>query len=384
MDRWSPQHFKKSGLDNLVDPDILTNALKIAAQIKNAHPDLPPIFSLRHLAHLAGVDYNLLRMTVARAGGDPYTTFKLKKSDRKSYRIICAPENYLLNTQRWISKNILSLISPHESSVAYSKKCKIRSAASIHCECRWLIKLDITNFFESFSEIAVYRVFRSLGYQPLISFEMARICTRLGSLTRARSRNRWRSKDCRYNVIDAYNRSRIGHIPQGAPTSPMLTNLALRVFDKDLTQISNDFGLYYTRYADDMHFSTKDHIFNRKKCEDFISILYKRISSEGFSPNISKTRIYTPGARKIVLGLLVDGKIPKLTKEFRSNIRMHLHFLKHESVGPALHAQARGFDSVMGLRNHILGLINYAAQIQPELALEWMEEFNSIKWGPSI
>ncbi|MDH5547694.1 MAG: reverse transcriptase family protein [Gammaproteobacteria bacterium] len=384
MHHWNPQQFRKAAEEEELDPKVLDNAVSNAEIIRTIDPRLPPVFSLRHLAHYAEVDYSLLRRTVERDGDEPYISFKLKKNGKSTFRIICAPDTFLLKTQRWIAQNILSVGAQHHSSVAYAKSCNIVDAASIHCGCRWLIKLDVANFFESFSEIAAYRVFRSFGYQALISFEMARLCTRLGGHTHARSGSRWYVRPNHNYKIDGYKNGRIGHIPQGAPTSPMLTNLALRDFDRDIESIAAEYGMYYTRYADDMFFSTKDQSFNREKGRNIIAKLYARMKAEGFRPNIAKTRMHSPGARKIVLGLLVDGVAPKLTREFRSKIRMHLHYLKHEKIGPALHAQKRGFDSVMGLKNHIEGLISYAHQVQPELGARWRDEFHKIEWGAYV
>lgn len=384
MHHWNPQQFRKAAEDQGVDPIVVGNAISCAQLIRSVDPRLPPIFSLRHLAHYVDVDYSLLRKVVARNGAEPYTIFRLKKNGKSTYRIICAPDTYLLKTQRWIAQDILSVGTQHHSSVAYAKNCNIVDAARIHCGCRWLIKLDVANFFESFSEIAAYRVFRSLGYQALISFEMARLCTRLGSHTNTRSGKRWRVRQSHSYKINDYRNCRIGHVPQGAPTSPMLTNLALRSFDQDIENIAVDYGMYYTRYADDMFFSTKDISFNRNRGREIISKLYERMKTEGFRPNITKTRIQSPGARKIVLGLLVDGVAPKLTREFRSKTRMHLHYMRHKEIGPALHAQKRGFDSVMGLKNHVEGLISYANQVQPDLGARWRDEFNKIEWGASV
>ena len=164
----------------------------------------------------------------------------------------------------------------------------------------------------------------------------------------------------------------------------MLTNLALREFDQDIESTAAGYGMYYTRYADDMFFSTKDLSFNRSRGREIIAKLYERMKKEGFRPNITKTRIYSPGSRKVVLGLLVDGVVPKLTREFRAKVRMHLFYLQHEEIGPVLHAQKRGFDSVMALKNHVAGLISYAHQIQPDLGARWRDEFNNIEWGASV
>ena len=81
--------------------------------------------------------------------------------------------------QRWIHKNILMHVHSHPASYAYKEKTSPRDAAAMHAGCKWMIKLGATNFFESILEPDVYRVFREMGYQALVAFELARICTRV-------------------------------------------------------------------------------------------------------------------------------------------------------------------------------------------------------------
>lgn len=380
MCSWCPQQFRKDGLKNNVDPSIIQHAELVSA----VSHKLPPIFSLRHLSHLTGVDYAFLRSVVERKDFiEPYKVFRLKKGAKeqgRGFRIICIPEPFLMQAQRWIAKKILTYGEVHSASFAYAENCKIVDAAKLHCKCRWMLKLDVRNFFESFSEIAAYRVFSSFGYQPLISFELSRLCTRLGSPTRTRNRLRWLATKNNYNVISQYSNRSIGHFPQGAPTSPMLSNLAMKVFDREVTGIAQKKGLVYSRYADDLCLSTTNENFNRNKAKNVIYSIYKQMKQIGLSPNITKTQIIPPGARKIVLGLLVDGDTPRLSRDFRSKLRMHFFYLKRADIGPSLHAEKRGFDSVMGLKNHIEGLIAYAKQIDPIYASSCTIQMESIDW----
>jgi RNA-directed DNA polymerase len=329
-----------------------------------------------------------MREIVARSGGDGYRVFTIKKrpsrQGERRFRIICAPELALLRVQRWIALNILNNGTTllHSASTAFAPGSKLKEAVESHCACRWLIKLDIKNFFESISEIGAYRVFRQLGYQPLISFEMARICSRLGSFTLTRRLHaRWRARP-KDRTIEAYTNRRVGHLPQGAPTSPMLANLVVRALDAELTALASQFELNYTRYADDLTFSTQDEdgTFNRGRAGDFIRQAYRVIGRHGLSPNFTKTSVVPPGGRKIVLGLLVDSDTPRLTREFKASLRMHLHFLLRSDVGPAKHAHARGFAAVAGLRNHLRGLVAYAAQIEPDYAAAAAADLAAVEW----
>ena len=100
----------------------------------------------------------------------------------------------------------------------------------------------------------------------------------------------------------------------------------------------------------------------------------------GLAPNRAKTQIVPPGARKIVLGLLVDGESPRLCREFKSKLRMHLYYLNHSMIGPGGHAESRGFDSIIGLRAHVLGLIAHARLVEPDYGEARLGEFNNIAW----
>ncbi len=385
MTTWRPQPYRRLGESKGIDPRVLESAIAAGQAVIDVDAALPPIFTLRHLAHLTGAEYGLLRAIVARAIENPYRVFRIRKrpsdSGERRYRTICAPEPALLGVQRWIAESILSRGRTHSASTAYSKGSRLIAAAEPHCGCRWLIKLDVKNFFESISEISAYRAFRRLGYQPLVAFELSRLSTRLGSSTMLRRRKRWRKDNfTQHQVIQAYTHGRIGHLPQGAPTSPMLANLAMVAFDEQLSVLAARHGLTYTRYADDIALSTRRQDFNRDIAARLIGQVYALMGKHGLSPNSTKTQVVPPGGRKVLLGLLVDGEVPRLTREFKSALRMHLHFLRHPEVGPAAHAARRGFAAVAGLRNHIEGLLSFARQIEPEYAKARNEELAAVHW----
>jgi len=384
MPRWRSQLYEKAGRDRGINHEILARAVSIGEAVVSVNPSLPPIFSLRHLTHLTKTTYGTMRAIASRTLRDPYKIFRIRKrpahSGEARYRTICIPSPDLMRAQRWIAQRILAEGKPHSASVAYSKGDNIVAAAQPHCDCRWLIKIDVRNFFESINEIAVYRVFRSFRYEPLVAFELSRICTRLGSATRLRSRKRWKAAYRGQLPISAYWHDRMGHLPQGAPTSPMLANLAMHALDKEVTQHARKAGFIYTRYADDLTFSTKERNFTRRAAAHFIGEIYAAMARAGLSPNVAKTRISTPGSRKVVLGLLVDGAEPKLSREFKANLRRHLHYLGRADIGPSGHALARGFDSVIGLRRHVEGLVSYAHQVDPTFAAKCTSFLEEVDW----
>lgn len=349
---------------------------------------LQPVFTLRHLAYLTDCDYGLLRAIVGRSIHDPYRVFRIHKrpspEGQSRYRTICVPAPELLKVQQWLATNVLNhaASSIHTASKAFAPRCTLLRAAESHCGAKWLIKVDIQNFFESVSEIAAYRAFRGLGYQALIAFEFARLCTRLGRNTQRRSHPQWRRDSWRRYEIAAYNFShgRIGHLPQGAPTSPMLANIAMRTADEELHALAQLSRLTYTRYADDLVFSTTDPDVTRELASNVVRNVYRILGKYGFSPNVAKTQIVPPRARKVVLGLLVDEPSPRLPREFREKMRMHLYYLKKDGVGPARHAAKRGFTAVASLRNVLYGLTAFATQIEPQYGASIRKELDSITW----
>ena len=142
MNRWSPRRYESNAAN--VDPVVLTNALAIGRRIISRNRDVQPVFTLKHLAILADVDYGLLRQFVTRSA-KPYETFRIRKrpgpDGKQRTRRICVPTPNLMKVQRWIAKNILGQATPHCASVAFAPDSKLYKAAEPHCGARWLVKL---------------------------------------------------------------------------------------------------------------------------------------------------------------------------------------------------------------------------------------------------
>jgi RNA-directed DNA polymerase len=267
--------------------------------------------------------------------------------------------------------NILCQMAPHPANFAYYRDGGVLEAARRHAGCTWLVKMDIKDFFESITESQVCRVFRSLGYGALLSFELARICTRFDDTAYVR-KPRDRSAAYRYR--------REGRLPQGAPTSPALANLVVRNLDVHLEAAAATLGWAYTRYADDLAFSIRA-ASTRDEARKVIAFVKAALPTFGLDPNNAKRVIAPPGARRIVLGLLVDCPQPRLTRNFRDNLETHLHALTARGIGLEKHRAFRGFASTIGMRRHIFGLLAFAHYIEPVFAKRCYDRFNSIVWS---
>ena len=372
---WSSQRYIAQGLAHHRDPELLKRAAKEIEKSVYRTPRVPAVLTLAHLAKRSGVDYRRVRDLTARSDPYSYSYFRIRKRSG-GHRLISVPSPDLLKVQSWIHHYILTSIKPHPACYSFLPKVSIRDCAAVHVGSRWIIKVDISAFFGSISERDVFDVFRSFGHSPLVSFEMARLTTDAPIFSKRFNKIPWKRPAGRYKIGD-YSSTRVGFLPQGAPSSPLLSNFVMREIDTKLAATAEQLALRYTRYSDDLTFSTTGN-FDRDRAKQLIHTVERVISIKGLRLNGSKTRIIPPGGRRVVLGLLVDGSEPCLTKKFRDNIRMHLHYMK--TYGVATHAQRRGFDSISGLHRHLKGLVDYARSINEQYAAEALSAFNALDW----
>ena len=378
---WSPQQFRAGAVAAGRPMPIVAAAQLAARAIKGKDSDLPVILTLGHLAHLAGISHGKARNYARRmTERPPYRVFLLKKrpgangrAPRRAFRTICVPEPELMRLQRWINQNILTTgaAAPHAASFAYYAGRGILRAAACHVNCTWLVKMDVSDFFSSITERRVYEVFRELGYGALLSFQMARICTHILP-------GRVEPSIESFGLSDYYSPEE-GRLPQGAPTSPALANLAVRKLDARLAHLANHLGWTYTRYADDLAFSVTRKS-TRSEARALVAKVKRQLNDDGLMPNMAKTVIAPPGARRIVLGLQVDGPVPRLSRMFKINLDTHLRALTAPHIGPEKHQQARGFASSIGMRRHIGGLIAVAHHIEPAYTTRCYALFNAVSW----
>jgi RNA-directed DNA polymerase len=364
MSSWTPHSFRTRALAKGCSEEFVDLLVEEGERQRAQH--VPIIFTLRHLTKLANAPHGFVE-SVVRRSNNPYETFNITKRGKgRSYRQIAVPDPALLLLQRWIHTNILTTRHPHAASTAYARNCDPLENARIHAGKKWLVKLDITDFFEAISERQVYKVFQSFAYRPLVAFQLARICTRISDQSRKYRNLRWMSKS-----------TRIGHLPQGAPTSPILANLVCAQLDKSLSDLARSNSCAYSRYADDIVFSTND--LTKAKAGALIHDASVLLGSMGFRRNRQKTHVCPPGARKIVTGLLVDRAEPRLPREFRKGLELHLHHAKKSGV--LEHCKNRKFRSLFGFRAHLHGLVTYAEHVTPSYGAECRTRFDAIDWG---
>ena len=377
MESWSVHHlFEEAKTQH--SREVAFDLQRYALNLNNK--GLPVIFTLGHLGKITKTHYNFLHESVSRQR--EYSNYRMFSIGKRSggRRVIHAVGGKLMVVQQFINSEILQKIKPHFSTYAFHPSGGIRKCARVHCGAKWLIQFDLSDFFFSIPESSVYNIFKQLGYKSLLAFEMARLCT-TNKLPSGVSRNFSRTQNL-YHVENEeglpYNLSPydcMGVLPQGAPTSPMLSNLAAIKLDQTLHAFANKNGFVYTRYADDLTFSTRQLPSNMSIGKIKNKIIWL-IRESGFKENPKKFRVAGPGSKKMVLGLLVDGDYPRISKEMYKRIDRYLY--ASEKYGLAETAVHEEFDSGYGFYNHLSGLIAYVKDVDRKRWELFNQKFNAI------
>jgi RNA-directed DNA polymerase len=287
--------------------------------------DLPVIFDLGHLAALLGLE----KIDLARIVGAPsrfYREFTIPKR-RGGEREIAAPYPLLLEIQRWIGKNILLKEVVHDAAQGFVVGRSIVTNAKMHVGVPCILKMDIAEFFPSISIARVIGIFQGAGYPPKVAYYLASLCCRDGRL------------------------------PQGAATSPAISNIVGKPIDRRIAGLAARLNLNYTRYADDMTLS------GRSIPLDLPARVEKIVRAEGFSINGGKTVLSLHGGKRIVTGLSVSGDVPKLPRKKRREIRKEVHFLNR--FGFHKHSERIGSADPLYLER-LLGQLAFWGQVEPD------------------
>ncbi|MFF3026258.1 reverse transcriptase family protein [Microbacterium sp. NPDC057944] len=326
----------------------------------------PALLTLNHLALSANVDWAELRGIVRRSSA-PYRPIRIRKKSG-GHRDLLSPNDELLKVQRWVLDNILVHSPRHPDSFAYFEKVTTRECAERHVGATWMLKTDLHDFFPSVTERQVYRVFLELGYSPLLSFELARLCTWPNQRTSVASLSP--------NDTRPYARTVEGVLPQGAPTSGALANAVSRGLDRGLSRLALRHGLVYTRYSDDITLSGSGS-FSRKYAAALIPKVRAIVERSGFNLHQKKTRIIPPGARKLVLGIMVTESGLAIMPEQKRRVDLYIHSVA--KYGPVEFAKHRKFESALAMINHVEGWLAYLYHIDAA----WTRT-RSVKWFKAL
>ncbi len=264
-----------------------------------------------------------------------YNSVEIQKKNG-GIRKLDIPDVSLMKSQRAIVKNILSKMPVSSFATAYVRHARIENNARPHIGKRYLLKLDITDFFGSIGFEQIYgRVFNSRNFPPHIGIILTKLCCYKGAL------------------------------PQGAPTSPMLSNLVMYRFDENLGAWCKARRITYTRYCDDMTFSSDKPLYP----------VYQKVKnmlmSSGFELNEKKTLFVTNSGRQSVTGITVNEKL-SVSKDYKRKLRQEVFYaIKFGLENSLFRTDNREFfegflPDVNRYKNHLVGRVNYVLQIEPQ------------------
>lgn len=315
---------------------------------KVAELSLPALATASDLAQAIGIsEQSLAWLTYHRTASsvDHYNRFTIPKK-RGGVRVISSPKTRLRVAQRWLLDSLLTPLPVHDAAVAFRPGVSIKDNADRHAGKPLVLRFDLQDFFPSISIRRVKGLFQSFGYNEGIATLLALLATECPRVAT--------TFDGQKRFVSLGERQ----LPQGACTSPALSNLLCRTLDRRLTGATSAFGFAYSRYADDLVFS---HADPKTAIGAFLALVRQIITDEGFTLNDAKTAVMRPHDRQTVTGLVVNGDgPPRVSRRDLRRFRAFLHGCRTQGL-PAM-TQRLGRDAAA----YAAGYLSFLHMVNPD------------------
>lgn len=321
---WSryAKRFRREADKHGYDENYIKHCLSYARSLHEKR--LPIIFDQKHLALLVGYIPDYLHR-VSNSQKHFYRFFKILKISG-GYRKIEEPLPSLKEIQRWILDNILYQPQISKFAKAFIRGRSIRENARFHRKQEQVLTLDIKDFFSSIKASRVAAFFKRIGYNKAVSTMLTKLCT-LNN-----------------------------HLPQGAPTSPALSNLLSIRMDRRLSAYALKNGIRYTRYADDLTFSGS---FNPSSV---IRLVRQVLFQDGLELNEDKTRLMLKHKRQEVTGIVVNKKM-QAPRPLRRKLRQDIYYIDKYGLDPHM---AKTNKERANYVNHLRGIADFILFVNPK------------------
>jgi retron-type reverse transcriptase len=321
------EKLRRFGLPSLSRPEQLAAALSI------------PLLRLRWLA------FHSEASTVSH-----YVRFQIPKKSG-GVREIWAPQPKLAGAQAWILENILSKVPVGSVAHGFVPGRSTVSNAAPHVKRAIVVNVDLKDFFPTITFPRVRGIFESLGYSPAVA-------TLLALLTTEAPRRLVEYSGKKYFVATGPRA-----LPQGACTSPALSNLVAWGLDRRLGGVAAKLGWTYTRYADDLSFSGDTLVPKGERNRRSVGWLLARVrhicEAEGFAVNEKKVRVQRRNTAQVVTGVVVNEKA-STPRDERRRLRAILHHARFEGIEKQNRIGHANY--VAWLRGHVA----YVMMVNPE------------------
>lgn len=275
----------------------LLNALKEDDLGDKAHP-----FTMAQLNYFCNPERNARH----------YKVFTIPKKSG-SVREISAPAKMLKSFQTYANVLLQALYEPTSAAMGFVPGRSVVDNAAKHVGMNYVLNIDLKDFFPSIPQARVWGALQSkaVGFNQDIASAVAGLCCT--EIEFYEGKPVLTTED----LPDGAKTEKRNVLPQGAPTSPILTNIVARNLDRQLKHLAARLGLNYTRYADDITFSSMHNVY--KEDGEFMRELRRIVSEQNFSINEKKTRLQKKGSRQEVTGLVVSDRV-NVTREYVRSI----------------------------------------------------------------
>ncbi|MEM9646197.1 MAG: reverse transcriptase family protein [Planctomycetota bacterium] len=330
--------------------------------------DLPVISTPDELAKQMDISIGTLRWLSFHHPATQMTHYHHWKITKRSggERTISRPHKKLEAAQRWILDTILSKRPIHDAAHGFVTDRSTLTGAVPHVGSQVLVNMDLESFFPTIDFARVAGLFRAMGYSPAVATILSLLCTE------APRRVVRSGKETLY--LATSNRS----LPQGACTSPALSNLICNRLDRRLAGMASSIQWRYTRYADDLTFScpisdgNRDHDAQAsQKVGYVISRVTHFTQEEGFHVKESKTRVLRRSTRQSVTGIVVNDR-PSIDRKTIRRLRSILHRAKHEGL------EAQNREGQPNFTAWLTGMIAYVQMVNATQGQKLREQFDSL------
>lgn len=311
---------------------------------------LPTLTSVDDVCTLLGIDAKQLArmMRPGNQPGSAYVEFEVPKA-KGGTRRLAAPRGPLRRVQRKILDQLLAKVPHHDAAHGFVPGRSTVTNARAHERAALVIKTDLKDFFPTVHYRRVVGMFEALGYGHAVASTLAALTTYRPKLPDGR-------------VVWP------GVLPQGAPTSPALANLACRRLDARLSRLAAKYDATYTRYADDLTFSFAQ--LPSIAVGRFLWWVDSICQHEGFTEHPSKRKFLRANTQQRITGIVVNQDV-HVPRADRRRFRAMLHAARTKGIDAA----AAGRED---FRAYLAGYAAYVHMVQPELGAAWAAEVRTL------
>ena len=286
-----------------------------------------------------------------------YVYFDIPKKSG-GMRRLAAPHQQLAKAQHWILTSVLNLLPMHECAHGFVAQHSVLTNATPHVGSSVVINADLTNFFPTITFVRVAGMFRKVGYSPAVATILALLCTEC-------PRQPVRMADQTYFAATGPRA-----LPQGACTSPAISNQITHKLDRRMAAMALKLGWRYTRYADDLTWSTSGEPL--PSVGYVLARIRHMVEDEGFRINHAKTRVQRRSQQQSVTGVVVNDR-PSVSRETIRRVRSILYNARQTSLADQNRDNHPHFESWLA------GIIGWISMVNPEQGGKLRSQFEELR-----